>query len=75
MIEGVLLIVLASLFVWMFESINEKVNKLAKDYNLEKFLDAISYEKISYGECVDKIIKKLSEWVNKKIKVKYVKQL
>jgi len=54
-------VILIYLFDAFFNSknIGKKANELAKRYNLEAFLDAISY-KDSVRECVNKIIKKLS---------------
>jgi len=59
-IFSVLIFIFLLILSCMSSDIYEATNKLAKDYNLEKFLDAISYEKNKLRECVDKIIKKLS---------------
>jgi len=41
-------------FCWV-RKIDKKANKLAKDYKLEKFFDAISYEKNKILKCVLKV--------------------
>jgi len=46
-IFSVLIFIFLLILSCMSSDIYEAANKLAKDYNLEKFLDAISYEKIS----------------------------